>query len=270
MDEPETTVAPGTTEPAETETTPTVETPPGGDVPEMTETGGGGEGTGGNEPGKSGEGKGEGPVPYARFKEVNEERKAFKTRLEELERKFQSLDKPKDAPPPEPKKAALVRPPQPITDPDELFDFYATQVVDRRIKEIFGDPTVIKQAAVSYTESTQERVVREFNEAASARGLDPSNEPLRVAVAAALSSGKYNSMGSAIDSLFVAKPKAPETPAKPNGGNGAARDGMSPTGLTRVTDLPMTKEEAMALTKQGKVAPQVSVMDILKRDQKRA
>lgn len=214
---------------------------------------------------------GDSNVPYSRFKQVNERRKAAEARTAELEAKLAALA-PKEPPKPvsarDKLKRSLTPAPADMT-PLEQMEHYALETIEQHpeildawFERKFGMPADQAAATLAHTTTTtRETIVAQFEKACGDRGLDPKNPAVQDAVGRMMDSKKFKSFGEAMD-VFV-KPKtngtAPRQVAK-----GAESQGVVVDGLSRVRILPKTAKEAGVLAAQGKAIEHVSVSDILK------
>ena len=211
-------------------------------------------------------------VPYSRFKNVNERRKAAELENAELKGRLAALEpKREEAKTASPKdRLKGVTPADPTWTPAQQLEHYALEtlekhpeIIDRRIKELFGMDPAAAAATLSYSKVSNQRTIRgEFEQACREHGLDPANEGVQNVIGGAMDTKKFRTFGEAMDAILP-KTKSGTAPKKVNG-KGAESDGVDVEGLSRVKALPKDAREAGVLAAQGKQIELRSVTDILK------
>lgn len=213
-----------------------------------------------------------GSVKYTRFKNVHERMKTAEAKAAELQKQLDAL-KPKEEPKAEPSTAERLKrhlKPAPKELPVlEQMEYYTLETIQAHLPEIleswfegkFGMKPEAAGATLSHaTVSTRDTIRKQWETAASARGLDPKSEQLREAVGNLMSSGKYSSFDEALD-LFSPR-KKPAAPARITG-KGAEVDSVDLTGLSKIRVLPRNKDEAMRLASENKRIEPVDITEIL-------
>jgi len=217
--------------------------------------------------------KGDAHVPYARFKTVNERRKAAEAKAAELEAKLAALIPKEEKKQVSPKEKLKGLKPAPSDMPPlEQFEHYALEtleahpeILDAWFERKFGmAPDLAASTLVHSTKTTQAAIRQQFESACSERGLDPRNPTLQHMVGTAMDSGRAKSFAEAMDVFAKPKQKTNGTTQKPTATKGAESNGVDVDGLSRVRVLPRTAREASLLAAQGKAIEHVSVSDILK------
>ena len=266
-DEPETTVDAGTTtEEDATETT---------EEAEVTETpaddSADGDDDGSEADAAAQEAAGKTNVPYSRFKNVNERRKAAEARTAELEARLAALTPKEEVKPVAPKDRLKGLKAAPMDmSPIEQMEFYGLQaleahpeILDQWFERKFGVKPEAAAATLAHsTVSTRDQIRSQFETACAARGLNSKDPNLQAIVGSAMDTGKFKSFGEAMD-VFV-KPKTNGTSPKKVVGKGAESEGVDVGGLSRVRVLPKNAKEAGVLAAKGQAIEHVSVTDILK------
>jgi len=267
VDEPETTADAGTaneeTVTETTEETPVIDTPADDSADDDSED---------SEGEVTAQGvKGETNVPYSRFKNVNERRKAAELKASELEAKLQKYEGPKGpvAATPKERIKGLKAAPVDMT-PIEQMEWYGVQaleahpeILDQWFERKFGVKPEAAAATLAHsTVSTRDQIRSQFEAACAARGLNSKDPNLQAIVGSAMDTGKFKSFGEAMD-VFV-KPKTNGTSPKKVVGKGAESEGVDVGGLSRVRVLPKNAKEAGVLAAKGQAIEHVSVTDILK------
>lgn len=256
---PETTETPGTSETTETVAAETTET-------EAADTAEGGEEPATEEAGS--EAKVENQIPYARFKKINDERKAL---LEENARLKASAPKPSE-PVADPKSkltGKLKVAPAGLNEMEQMewyiangVELHAPRVVETFMQEKFGMSLDAASAILAQSgQMTHETIVTRFEAACKDRGLDPRNEALRDSIGFIMDKNKFTRFDDAFNALYGETKAAPAAPKRRP--NGAEVGGVQGSGLSKVSALPFTTAEATKLAAEGKRIGTPTVTEIL-------
>jgi len=213
-------------------------------------------------------------VKYSRFRNVNERRKAAESEVLNLRAKLEALQPKKEEPAPrtvaDRLKGTLTPAPSDLSVLKQM-EYYGLATLEQHADEVIGDWFKKKfgmgvdeaGATLSHAKvSTRESIRSQYEQAAKAHGLDPSNENVQFIVGTAMDTGRFKTFAEAMDAMTPARPT--KTVVRSINGKGAETESVDITGLSRVKSLPRTKEEAMKLAASGKRIEAMSVVDILK------
>lgn len=218
----------------------------------------------------------EGPIPYRRFHEVNEAKKAAEAELATAKAKLAALEKPApepEKPKPDPKaklKGGIPKAPDGLSA-EQQFEWYVRSGLDMHVDDVMEDyfqrkfgqsPDAVAAITAQNARTTRDTIIKDYTAAAKSRGLDPENTHIKKAVGLMMDSGEFETFSAAFESLYGPAKKATPTTRATNG-HGAEIDGLDPGALSRVRSMPKTTKEAMNLAAAGKMIEQPSVTEIL-------
>lgn len=202
-----------------------------------------------------------GPIPYARFAEINDKRKASEGRVAELERELEqaAASKPAEA---TASKVELTEPPEHLPQREKV-DFYVQQGVERFFAEKLGmdagQVSTLLQTIPAVSDATYEA---QWQTMCKAKGLDPTDRQVQDFTRGLVKGSGYE-VKDALTMVadVLSKKKASTTTTTPQRmENNATSNTMTKDKIDFVWD----KAGAMDLASRGKRTENSSTVDILK------
>jgi len=223
------------------------------------------------------EGGTKGPIPYDRFKEVNdryktarEEAEALAAERDALQRRVDEMSLAQKRPEVDTGagKDELPTPPAGLSE-RQTVEWYVREDAKRLLESEFGmslkDVATLIRSVPQAANYAQER---QWESLCHKHGLDPNDNGVRKVATGLLYSAGENAdpdkVISEVAQILGAKKTAPST--KPPSPSRVETDGMG-SQLTVTDFMPSSKEEAVKAAKEGKRVPFISTSEILRRKQ---
>lgn len=203
-----------------------------------------------------------GPIPYARFKEINEERKALKAQLEELQTKLAERATP--VAPAEP--ATPEAPPEHLSAEAKL-NWYIEKGARRLIESELGMPLKDAKTLLAVgRESAQDYAQRRWNDICRTNKVDPEDKEVMASVRDMVKKGYAPEDAIELSAARLGKGKfAPPSRAV------ATVESEGVTGVGSVERwIPRDKAEATAGAAKGKKAPHLTIEEIFEARKRKA
>lgn len=202
-----------------------------------------------------------GPIPYERFAEINDKRKASEGRVAELERELKqaTAEKPAEAPA---AKVDLTEPPEHLSQRDKV-DFYVQQGVERFFAEKLGmdagQVSTLLKTIPAVSDATYEA---QWQTMCKAKGLDPTDRQVQDFTRGLVKGSGYDvkdALSMVAEVLSKKKESSSATPPQR-----MENDATSNTMTKDKIDFVWDKNGAMDLASKGKRTSNMSTVDILK------
>lgn len=199
-----------------------------------------------------------GPVPYTRFREINEEKKGLRAENEALKAELAELKKPAKPAAPE-----LAEPPAHLS-PDQKVQWYVEHHARGLLKRELGlDLAEIKAALEVSRALAGDHAERSWSEVCRANNVDPKDPAVRKEAAELLRAGVPVEKAAKVAAM-LAKGNGKQTPAG-TAANAETGGGMSSTQMMKDDWATFSKEEAVDAAHRGKRAPHLTVEQIFQR-----
>jgi hypothetical protein len=202
-----------------------------------------------------------GPIPYDRFAQVNDQKKEAIERAARLEAELEQARATKPAETVVP-TAELTEPPEHLSQREKV-DFYVRQSARNMIREELGmdlqQAKGLLEAIPSVSDATYEQ---QWERMCTAKGLDPKDRVVQD-LTRGLVKGSGHEVEDALNVVadLVGKKTAVTTATPPQR---MENDATTGTMTDKSVELVFDKASARKLAEQGKRAPLLSAVDILK------